>query len=84
MTEQYKAFKEADKAFEEKYKEVIYKIADHNGVDIGVGTAMFKTNLFFDAPIYAGGGVVESEVWQEMLKDYAALRELAAKSVSSR
>ena len=45
---------------------------------------MFKTNLFFDAPIYAGGGVVESEVWQEMLKDYAALRELAAKSVSSR
>ena len=77
MKEFYKEFKDASKAFEEKYKEVIYKIADYNGVDVGVGCDMFKTNLEFDATIYSGGGAVPSEVWQEMLHDYRELKAVA-------
>lgn len=76
-----KEFKEANEKFNEKYDEVIKKIATYNGVDMSVGCDMFKTNLHFDATLYSGGGVIESEVWQEMLKDYKELHAIALKSV---
>ena len=84
MNNQYREFIKANEAFIEKYKAVIYKMADFHQVDIGVGADMFKTNLLFDATIYEGGGAVSSEEWQQMLKDYAELRDLAIKSKNSR
>jgi len=77
----YREFIKANEEFAEKYKEVIYKMADYHGVDIGVGRDMFKTNLEFNKTIYEGGGVIPSEEWEQMLKDYKELKEKAIASI---
>lgn len=77
----YREFIEANEAFVEKYQDIIYKMADYHGVDVGVGRDMFKTNLEFDKTIYEGGGVIPSEEWEKMLADYKELKEAAINSI---
>lgn len=77
----YREFIKANEEFVEKYQDVIYKMADYHGVDVGVGRDMLKTNLEFDKTIYEGGGVIPSEEWQQMLKDYKELKGIAIDSI---
>lgn len=75
-----KEFRKANEKFNEKYKDVIAKIAEENKVDLSVASDMFKTNLHFNKTLYKGGGVVESKEWKEMRKDYQALHQIAVDS----
>lgn len=52
-------------------------MSDFHNVDIGVATDMLKSNLEFNKTIYEGGGVISSEDWKEMSKDYWALKDIA-------
>lgn len=77
MANKFQEFTDANEGFIEKYKDVIYKMADYHKVDIGVGTDMLKSNLEFNKTIYQGGGVIPSDVWEKMSKDYWALKDIA-------
>ena len=69
--------------FNAKYDSIIRKIAEYNGVDMSVGEEMLKTNLDQNKGIYAGGGVIATDDWNEMLNDYKILKDSATKGANN-
>lgn len=85
------AYKSASNDFDTKYANEIRGIADYNNVDLSVGKEMFTANLNnalmgIDNPngAYKGGGVVDSDRWNEMVNDWSNLKNEATKSASSK
>jgi len=69
--------------FNAKYDDIIKSLATYNGVDMSVAEEMLKTNLNQNKGIYAGGGVISSDKWKEMLDDYAMLKNAARQSANN-
>ncbi len=68
--------------FNAKYDDIIKSLATYNGVDMSVAEEMLKTNLDQNKGIYAGGGVIPTEKWNEMLNDYKVLKDSATISTN--
>ena len=75
------SYKDADKAFTQKYQSIINKIADYNNADSFVGREMLTSNLDSNASIYKGGGEVDN--WDEMVNDWKMLKGLAQNDVQN-
>lgn len=74
--------------FNYKYKPIIEAISKaNNNVDWSVAEEMFKTNLQQGlegkAAPYAGGGVIPSDQWKQMLDDYTILKNAATQSANN-
>lgn len=85
------AYKNTSNDFYTKYSDEIRGIADYNNVDLSVGKAMFTANLNnslmgINNPngAYKGGGVVDSNRWNEMVSDWSNLKNEATKSASNK
>lgn len=68
--------------FNTKYDDIIKSLATYNNVDMSVAEEMLKTNLDQNKGIYAGGGVIPTEKWNEMLNDYKTLKDSATISAT--
>lgn len=82
------SFYESDREFRKKYNAQITGIALKNGVDMGVATDMFKSNLLNTQMgtitkdnVYQGGGVVQEKEWNEITNDYIDLKNKAVEEV---
>lgn len=84
MEELKAKYKELSEAFEEKYHDVIVKMAEKNGVDMGLGVDMLKAVARVEKnPIlkeekgyvdYSEGIEINKE---ELVKDYTEMEEIS-------
>ncbi|MBO7695893.1 MAG: hypothetical protein J6T10_24945 [Methanobrevibacter sp.] len=74
MEEIREEYKVKNEAMKEKYKDIIYSIADKNGVDLGVAFDMLKAIARGGEYAYEGELNIE-----ELKKEYAEIVELSEK-----